>query len=87
MVPGSRLLTFCVKGVVLAPAAMLVPPLDGQRVPKESLQVPGLAVPMRKYAVVAERFGCAVPFSVTVVACRLVSAPSVTVGTFGVWNV
>jgi hypothetical protein len=64
---------FSEKATLEEPAPRSLPPLDGVRVPKESLQVPGLVVPyLNQPKVVAPR-GTPEPFSVAVVPFRFVS--------------
>ena len=74
--PGVRLGPVLV-GHPACAATRVVPPVAGTRVPKVSLQVPGLVVAMRNQAVVAAPLGFADPFKVMAMPV----APSVlTVG-------
>ena len=70
----------CVKLTLLVPAPSAEPPAAGARVPKESLQVPGLAVAYRNQPVVAAPPGFAVPLSVAVAPVSAVGELVLTTG-------
>ena len=63
------------------------PPLTGARVPKTSLQVPGLVVLYRNQPVAAAPFGFEDPFSKADEVVTLVAAEVVAVGGNGVVKV
>src|SRR5437868_6620206 len=76
----ARPVTGCEKLTKVRPEPRAVPPLAGTRVPKVSLQAPGLAVAKRNQAVVAPPSGLAEPLSVAEKAATLVAASVVTDG-------
>ena len=83
MVPAVSPVTFSLKVTGAFPKGIAVPPVAGTRVPKASLQTPGLDVEYRNQAVAAAPVGFAEPVSVPVVA---VSAEGVVVVTVGTWG-
>lgn len=62
------------------PEPRAVPPDAGRRVPKESVQLPGLVALYRNHPVVAKPFGLADPLSVADVVVIADAALVVTVG-------
>jgi hypothetical protein len=63
-----------------------VPPADGTRVPKVSLQVPGLVVSKRNQPRVETRLGFAAPFMTALTLPTDVAASVEAVGAAGVVN-
>jgi hypothetical protein len=61
---GVRLVVVVEYGVDEVPAPMFTLPESGIRVPKVSLQLPGVEVAMRNHALVLVPFGFAVPFNI-----------------------
>jgi hypothetical protein len=83
VVPVERPVTGCEYVTGELPNGIAVPPVAGTRVPKASLQTPGLDVAKRNHAVAAAPLGFALPLKVPVVDVRIVGVPVVTPGTCG----
>lgn len=87
VVAPVRPVRFCVKLCGVVPLPRLEPPVAGKRVPKVSLQVPGLVVEYRTHAVVASAAGFTVPPTSAAADVTFEAAVEVTVGEPGVKNV
>src|SRR5881227_1692418 len=73
----------CEKGAATVPPPSEVPPDAGTRVPKLSLQVPGLVADQRNQPVAGSPLGMAEPLSVAVVPVTFEAASVVTDGAAG----